>query len=124
MIINMDSHNYERGGFMFAVFIVSLIGCGNRIDESTFLDQYATQYCDNIFSCVSEEDLSTIEEFYGSQEECAADMKADIENNIGETELTYDSKAAKDCIDALSGIECEADPSEYDICTLVYVEPS
>ena len=106
---------------MFVVWTL-FIGCGNRIDEEVFLTEYSQETCANIFACVSEEDLPTIQEFYGSEEECATNMKNEIKSNMEAADLIYDPVAAKSCVDILSTISCEAEPEEYDICTLVYVE--
>ena len=104
------------------IALTLLFACGNRIDEEVFLSEYSQEYCANIFGCVSEEDLPTIQEFYGSEEDCATSMENEIKSNMEAASLVYDPVAAKSCVDTLSEISCEAEPEEYDICNLVYVE--
>ena len=106
---------------MISLFWASIIGCSS-IDESTFVEEYSNQYCSNIFSCVSEEDLETIEEFYGSETECASEMQSEITENLSDSVLVYNAQTAKECIDALTSIDCNSDPEEYDICNSVYTE--
>ena len=104
------------------VILTLFIGCGNRIDEEVFLTEYSQATCANIFTCVSEEDLPTIQEFYGSEDECATNMENEIKSNMDAAALIYDPVAASSCVETLSTISCEAEPEEYEICNLVYVE--
>ena len=105
---------------MLALLFTSLFAC-SRLDENTFITQYSNQYCSNIFSCVAEEDLETIGDFYGSETECASEMETEIATNLSNSTLVYDGQAAKECIDALAALECDAPPEDYDICNSVYI---
>jgi hypothetical protein len=77
--------------------------------------------CANIFSCVAEEDQATLEEFYGSQEQCATDMQEEIESSLEGNDLVYSATQGADCLSHLEEVAC-GEETEEDPCTNVYTQ--
>lgn len=109
-----------RSMFMLAF---TLIGCSSRVTEVDFIDSYAQERCAKIFSCVSEEEQSSLEEIYGSQEDCASNMKADLESSLDGNDLEYSPTQGSECIAYLEESDC-TEPEDDDPCSNVYVQPN
>ena len=104
----------------FYLLISTFIGCNSRISEEDFIVEYSQELCARIFSCISTEDQVTIEEFYGSQEECASKIQADIEASLNSQELEYNPQKGKDCVAYLQEVDCNDTSLDDEICNNVY----
>jgi hypothetical protein len=108
----------------FVFFALGQIGCFNStINEEDFLVEYTQEVCSQIFSCVSEEDQATLDQFYGSEEQCATDMQDDISESIVENELEYSPQTGAECLEHIRDMSCADEESEDDSCNNVYTQP-
>ena len=105
------------------ILTFALVGCSNRVTEEDFIESYAQERCAKIFSCVSETEQSSLEEIYGSQEECATDMKADLESSLEGNDLEYNPTQGAECILYLEESDCE-ESQDDDPCSNVYRQPT
>ena len=105
------------------MLVFTLIGCSSRVTEEDFINSYAQERCAKIFSCVSETEQSSLEEIYGSQEECATDMNAELESNLEGNDLEYSPTQGAECILYLQESSCE-ESQDDDPCSNVYVLPN
>jgi hypothetical protein len=106
-----------------SILIFTLIGCSSSVTEENFINSYAQERCAKIFSCVSQEEQGNLEDIYGSQEDCAADMKADLESSLEGNSLEYSPTQGSACIVYLEESGCE-EAQDDDPCSNVYVQPN
>ena len=106
----------------FFVLFPFASACIGSVGESDFLTEYTKEVCSQIFSCVSSEDQTIIEDFYGSEEQCATDMQTEIENSLLENELVYNPSTASECLDVLGEKKCDDQIVDDDPCNNVYTE--
>ena len=101
------------------IIIPFLVACGS-MTEDEFLLSYSQEKCAYTYSCVSEDDQNTLDEIYGSQEQCSEDMKADLVSSVEANNLLFQSSQAKECLAHLETLECNTEPSDDDPCNLVW----
>ena len=101
---------------------VFLCGCQQMIQEDDFINSYAQERCAKIFSCVSEEEQENLSSIYGSQEECATQIRSELESSLSEQgqDLEYNASQGTECIDHLQTSTCEEE--EDDPCSNVYTQ--
>lgn len=104
-------------------FSAVLYGCQRILPEEEFITSYSQERCAKIFSCVSEEEQESLTSIYGSQEECAAAIKSELESSLEGQDLVYNGPRATECIDHLMDSSCEEDDTQDDPCSNVYTQP-
>jgi len=102
------------------LLIPFLLAC-STITEEDFLVSYSEEKCSQIFSCVSGEDQATLDEIYGSQEQCAIDMQADLSSSIEINGLEFQSQQAEECLSHIQTNECNTESTDEDPCNLVWI---
>ena len=91
------------------------------ISEEDFLQQYSELLCSQIYECVTEESLESIEAIYGSQENCASTVSEELQNELPEG-LQFNAQSAQSCLDAFEATQCDDSQPVPADCDLVYTE--
>ena len=64
-----------------------------------------------------------MDEFYGSEQQCAIDMQSDISESVTANELEYSSQTGAECLENLRSMNCTDEELEEDPCNNVYTQP-